>query len=257
MIKRCSKCKESKSLSSFTKNKHTKSGLNYWCKECTRKNSQSGYFKNRTYRLKQVEEYHKTDKGRNVLKKSVKKWIDKNPEKSFCHQAVLIAKRKGLIKESKCQFCGEDKVVAHHEDYTKPLEVTWLCRQHHKDLHRGLIVLQSADHLEASKGECECIDVDKEMCAGWCPQCEKPIPPEHEEEWDELGKQLDGVYLHQKKEADVINYIQAKYVSKEKIKREGKLTISEMQNTKGWQPSYKAGYMDGIKDLLTSLGLED
>jgi len=35
-----------------------------------------------------------------------------------------------------CTVCGAMKSEAHHEDYSKPLEVTWLCRTCHKAEHR-------------------------------------------------------------------------------------------------------------------------
>lgn len=41
---------------------------------------------------------------------------------------------RGKIKKGVC-FCGETKVEAHHADYDKPLEVTWLCRKHHLSTH--------------------------------------------------------------------------------------------------------------------------
>ncbi len=31
-----------------------------------------------------------------------------------------------------CYVCGGSEVQAYHEDYAKPLEVTWLCRVHHR-----------------------------------------------------------------------------------------------------------------------------
>lgn len=44
--------------------------------------------------------------------------------------------RQGLVKRKNCEICGSDKnVEAHHEDYGKPLEVRWLCRVHHDDMH--------------------------------------------------------------------------------------------------------------------------
>jgi len=45
--------------------------------------------------------------------------------------------RKGIIKRENCQICGESKTVeAHHDDYSKPLEVDWLCKKHHAEHHR-------------------------------------------------------------------------------------------------------------------------
>ena len=50
------------------------------------------------------------------------------------HQIVKAALRNGVIKRQKCEHC--DKLGdAHHEDYTKPLEIMWLCRSHHHKRH--------------------------------------------------------------------------------------------------------------------------
>ena len=35
-----------------------------------------------------------------------------------------------------CENCGALEVEAHHDDYDKPLEVRWLCRHDHRQLHR-------------------------------------------------------------------------------------------------------------------------
>lgn len=43
-------------------------------------------------------------------------------------------KRGKLIKEP-CFKCGNENTEAHHEDYDKPLEVIWLCKQCHSALH--------------------------------------------------------------------------------------------------------------------------
>lgn len=43
--------------------------------------------------------------------------------------------KRGVIKKTPCFKCGDEKVEAHHHDYDKPLEVTWLCRKCHLELH--------------------------------------------------------------------------------------------------------------------------
>lgn len=43
--------------------------------------------------------------------------------------------RRGKIKKEPCQVCGDNNSQMHHEDYSKPLEVIWLCRKHHLELH--------------------------------------------------------------------------------------------------------------------------
>lgn len=42
---------------------------------------------------------------------------------------------RGVIKKLPCEICGKFAQM-HHEDYNKPLEVKWLCRDHHLKLHR-------------------------------------------------------------------------------------------------------------------------
>jgi len=42
--------------------------------------------------------------------------------------------KKELIRKP-CEICGNTKTDAHHDDYSKPLEVRWLCRAHHKEWH--------------------------------------------------------------------------------------------------------------------------
>jgi hypothetical protein len=48
-------------------------------------------------------------------------------------QAVRI----GLIKKQPCVDCGSRKSEAHHPDYTRSLDVVWLCRKHHSELHKS------------------------------------------------------------------------------------------------------------------------
>lgn len=47
------------------------------------------------------------------------------------------AARAGRIKRRRCEGCGKRKVEAHHEDYSRPLEVRWLCRDCHAAAHGG------------------------------------------------------------------------------------------------------------------------
>lgn len=44
--------------------------------------------------------------------------------------------RHGRITKQPCEVCGALKVDAHHDDYSKPLNVRWLCRPHHHEVHR-------------------------------------------------------------------------------------------------------------------------
>jgi hypothetical protein len=51
------------------------------------------------------------------------------------NNAVYRAKKLGLLVPEPCLFCDNPNVVAHHHDYSKHLDVTWLCRHHHGRVH--------------------------------------------------------------------------------------------------------------------------
>jgi hypothetical protein len=58
-----------------------------------------------------------------------------NPEKARARNALNLAIRRGHIKKKPCLICRSLKVQGHHQDYSKPLDVTWLCRKHHLEIH--------------------------------------------------------------------------------------------------------------------------
>lgn len=55
------------------------------------------------------------------------------------HQSRALASgalRRGRLTQQPCEVCGGPKAQMHHDDYLKPLEVRWLCRKHHSELHK-------------------------------------------------------------------------------------------------------------------------
>lgn len=53
-------------------------------------------------------------------------------------QKISRALKSGRLVQQPCEVCGKEKSVAHHEDYTKPLDVKWLCTLHHWAEHKAL-----------------------------------------------------------------------------------------------------------------------
>lgn len=51
---------------------------------------------------------------------------------------VTAAIATGRLVAQPCERCGAPKTHAHHEDYSKPLEVVWLCPKHHRARHAEL-----------------------------------------------------------------------------------------------------------------------
>lgn len=64
-------------------------------------------------------------------------WRRANAEKYMAHLAVQRALNSGDLVRGVCEVCGGENTDAHHDRYDRPLEVRWLCRQHHTRLHSG------------------------------------------------------------------------------------------------------------------------
>lgn len=66
-------------------------------------------------------------------------WAQKNADKRAAHAAVQSAVRSGRLFRQPCEVCGTStRVQAHHDDYSKHLDVRWLCPTHHGEHHRML-----------------------------------------------------------------------------------------------------------------------
>lgn len=63
------------------------------------------------------------------------KYPDRFRARDKVHQAIA----KGLLKREGCEICGAT-AEAHHDDYSKPLDVRWLCRAHHAEHHRRIAI---------------------------------------------------------------------------------------------------------------------
>ena len=64
-------------------------------------------------------------------------WRKRNAVKYSAHLAVQRGLKNGELVRQRCEVCGHPRTDAHHDDYAAPLQVRWLCRQHHVRLHRG------------------------------------------------------------------------------------------------------------------------
>jgi len=64
----------------------------------------------------------------------------KQKPKRDAHKLVMYAVKLGMIKKPEvCSKCGSNiRIEGHHEDYTKPLDVQWLCKVCHVARHREL-----------------------------------------------------------------------------------------------------------------------
>lgn len=59
-----------------------------------------------------------------------------DPEKVRARRHATAAVQNGSLRRQPCESCGAPDAQMHHEDYSQPLEVRWLCSAHHGKLHR-------------------------------------------------------------------------------------------------------------------------
>lgn len=61
----------------------------------------------------------------------------RNPEKDAAHYRINEEVRQGrLIKPDACERCGANaRLAGHHADYSRPLDVEWLCPRCHAAEH--------------------------------------------------------------------------------------------------------------------------
>lgn len=148
-MKYCGACCETKTEDQFHRRAASTDGLAAKCKDCQR-----AYDKARANDPKRVKargEYAKTERGAERVKAAKQAWAAKNkgkvlektrryrenhPNKVKAHGMVGYAIKCGNLHPEPCEVCGSTgNVHAHHDDYAKPLNVRWLCPEHHKQWH--------------------------------------------------------------------------------------------------------------------------
>ena len=156
-MKTCSKCKAEKEFSKFSKNRSSRDGFQTWCNKCL-----WGY--RQTVKGKETRQrYCQSEVGKKSKQKSDKRYQQTNayresrlrsyytqcklhPEKVKAVSIVGHAVRDGKLQRSVfCEECGlPGKTEGHHPDYSKPLEVDWVCQgchiKRHREIETGVLV---------------------------------------------------------------------------------------------------------------------
>jgi hypothetical protein len=83
-------------------------------------------------RARDRERYQKDKSKRHAL---IRRYMDRYPEKVAARTAVANALRDGRLTKAPCEKCGAEPAHAHHDNYAFPLDVRWLCQQHHTEVH--------------------------------------------------------------------------------------------------------------------------
>jgi hypothetical protein len=159
LTKVCAKCGQEKSLELFQSNKRSRYGRGSCCKMCcaaafreyyrrypdriklTRRKpkgplsemSPEKREKSRTRNAHQNRLYRSSKNKRNM------EWEKRTRHKRQAHRDVRRAIAKGtLVRPANCAKCGvAGKIEASHSDYSKPLDVEWLCTLCHANKDRA------------------------------------------------------------------------------------------------------------------------
>lgn len=172
MEKNCFKCGELKPLTEYYKHKEMGDGHLNKCKQCTKsdvsKHRNDNIEKIREYdrnrlnkseRAKQSAEYQKTERGKEVKRRAILKYR-KDKLKYVAKNDLNNAIKYGRIQKPRsCSNCNvECSPHGHHDDYSKPLDVRWLCAKCHTDFHN--VVREKQRELE-KQGLSDLLDVHK------------------------------------------------------------------------------------------------
>lgn len=138
-MNKCNTCAQILPLSEFYKNTRR-------CKRCTCKKVAERtailraldplWLSNERERCRQKSRRARSLGFRMEPSKQVKaKWSLANTDKRRAHCKVYRALKSGLLVKQPCAVCGSHEVEAHHPDYSRPLDVVWLCIPHHAEVH--------------------------------------------------------------------------------------------------------------------------
>jgi hypothetical protein len=138
MTKACFKCETTQPIENFYRHPRMADGRLGKCKACTKRDVSENYDKNREhYRAYEVERF-KRPARKIQLTETQRRMRKQSPEKYAARTAVSNAIRDGRLTRLPCQLCGAtDRVQAHHEDYSKPLDIEWLCFRCHREHRHG------------------------------------------------------------------------------------------------------------------------
>lgn len=119
MDKYCFKCKLILPIDQFGKDRQKKDGLYSYCKSCN---------------SKKASEWCRTNRAR--AGNNSKKYKKRYPIKRAAQNLIKNLIRSGKLLEEPCEICQtKEDLNAHHDDYSLPLVVRWLCRKHHFAWH--------------------------------------------------------------------------------------------------------------------------
>jgi hypothetical protein len=147
--KACFKCGKTLPLEDFYVHPQMGDGHLNKCKACTKTDVRKRYYDKHedvmAYECKRLDDPARREKQRGYSRKkrgtpsqmaATERYDAANPHKKRAHGIVARAIESGLLVRQPCEVCGDPNTHGHHDDYSKPLAVSWLCPKHHGERHR-------------------------------------------------------------------------------------------------------------------------
>lgn len=139
VTKVCFKCRRQLPLDEFYRHQAMSDGHLGKCKDCAKADVKKNYAGKRAqYSAYDRERTQRPERKEQMAACAVRR-RQREPEKYKARTSVANAVRDGRLVPCACEVCGNLDVQAHHDDYSKPLEVRWLCFVHHR-AHHGQVV---------------------------------------------------------------------------------------------------------------------
>ena len=134
-MKACFKCGKSKPIDEFYRHAQMADGHLNKCKDCTKTDVAKHYRDTIEDRTAYERERFQRPERKKAILRYARKRNRLYPEKLRARAAVARAIRNGGLHRQPCEVCGAKRTQAHHDDYSKPLTVRWLCYKHHLAVH--------------------------------------------------------------------------------------------------------------------------
>jgi hypothetical protein len=119
----CPMCKKEKPFEAFYPSPTKRNKRATYCKQCEK-------IYKETKRKKGIFKINHEKRKEDSIKYNLK-----YPQKKKSCQSLRNAISSGKIKKGRCEICGCINVHGHHDDYSNPLDVIWLCPKHHTWIH--------------------------------------------------------------------------------------------------------------------------
>lgn len=144
VLKRCFRCERELPRTEFYVHPRMTDGLLGKCKACSCADNRANYAARREEKHAYDRARYQRPERRAYVRAAAKRKRARDPVRAKAWRDVSYAVRSGKLVRRPCEVCGEQKVQAHHDDYTKPLAVRWLCFTCHRVHGHGQVVTARA-----------------------------------------------------------------------------------------------------------------